>query len=348
MANSDGSLKFDTQLDNSGFEKGADKIQRNLDSIKASAEQVNAASSRAAQAVAGQFQHMASDAPAAASAMLGINDAMKNIADGMGTSAGRSAAQMQSAAQQTAQAAQTLKSYLPDMFTSADFDKTLAGTRKVVTSLESQIGRLGDSIRRGFSTDAQVGKFDADIEKASGSVANLKAKLIALGKSQISTTEYDGLTKSILQAEQALFKLYDRRDVMEQLGTDKTSREWQRLAIQIENAEAELVQFERQKTYLESSGGAYTQKQHSGGLFQHPDHRLAEIQLHAGQCRRHRERHQNRCCIDMAEYPVHCVQQVAVNHYHGHKQMECPQKHPESLRLDEHRRQSGAGPQEWH
>ena len=25
MANSDGSLKFDTQLDNSGFEKGADK-----------------------------------------------------------------------------------------------------------------------------------------------------------------------------------------------------------------------------------------------------------------------------------------------------------------------------------
>lgn len=257
MANSDGSLKFDTQLDNSGFEKGADKIQRNLDSIKASAEQVNAASSRAAQAVAGQFQHMASDAPAAASAMLGINDAMKNIADGMGTSAGRSAAQMQSAAQQTAQAAQTLKSYLPDMFTSADFDKTLAGTGKVVTSLESQIGRLGDSIRRGFSTDAQVGKFDADIEKASGSVANLKAKLIALGKSQISTTEYDGLTKSILQAEQALFKLYDRRDVMEQLGTDKTSREWQRLAIQIENAEAELVQFERQKTYLESSGGAY-------------------------------------------------------------------------------------------
>lgn len=258
MANSDGSLKFDTQLDNSGFEKGADKIQRNLDSIKASAEQVNAASSRAAQAVAGQFQHMASDAPEAASAMLGINDAMKNIADGMGTSAGRSAAQMQSAAQQTAQAAQTLKSYLPDTFTSADFDKTLAGTGKVVTSLESQIGRLGDSIRRGFSTDAQVGKFDADIEKASGSVANLKAKLIALGKSQISTTEYDGLTKSILQAEQALFKLYDRRDVMEQLGTDKTSREWQRLAIQIENAETELVQFERQKTYLESSGGAYT------------------------------------------------------------------------------------------
>lgn len=258
MANSDGSLKFDTQLDNSGFEKGADKIQRNLDSIKASAEQVNAASSRAAQAVAGQFQHMASDAPEAASAMLGINDAMKNIADGVGTSAGRSAAQMQSAAQQTAQAAQTLKSYLPDMFTSADFDKTLAGAVKVVTSLESQIGRLGDSIRRGFSTDAQVGKFDADIEKASGSVANLKAKLIALGKSQISTTEYDGLTKSILQAEQALFKLYDRRDVMEQLGTDKTSREWQRLAIQIENAEAELVQFERQKTYLESSGGAYT------------------------------------------------------------------------------------------
>ena len=105
MANSDGSLKFDTQLDNSGFEKGADKIQRNLDSIKASAEQVNAASSRAAQAVAGQFQHMASDAPEAASAMLGLNDAMKNIADGMSTSAGRSAAQMQSAAQQTAQAA---------------------------------------------------------------------------------------------------------------------------------------------------------------------------------------------------------------------------------------------------
>ncbi|WP_455500049.1 hypothetical protein [Gemmiger sp.] len=258
MANSDGSLKFDTQLDNSGFEKGADKIQRNLDSIKASAEQVNAASSRAAQAVAGQFQHMASDAPEAASAMLGLNDAMKNIADGMGTSAGRSAAQMQSAAQQTAQAAQTLKSYLPDTFTSADFDKTLVGTGKAVTSLESQMGRLGDSIRRGFSTDAQVGKFDADIEKASGSVADLKAKLIALGKSQISTTEYDGLTKSISQAEQALFKLYDRRDVMEQLGTDKTSREWQRLAIQIENAEAELAQFERQKAYLESSGGAYT------------------------------------------------------------------------------------------
>ena len=52
MANSDGSLKFDTQLDNSGFEKGADKIQHNLDSIRASAEQVNAASSRAAQAMA--------------------------------------------------------------------------------------------------------------------------------------------------------------------------------------------------------------------------------------------------------------------------------------------------------
>lgn len=59
MANSDGSLKFDTQLDNSGFEKGADKIQRNLDSIRAS---VTATANGIKTAVASTWQNVQSTA----------------------------------------------------------------------------------------------------------------------------------------------------------------------------------------------------------------------------------------------------------------------------------------------
>ena len=62
----------------------------------------------------------------------------------------------------------------------------------------------------------------------------------------------EGYLKGDYDAVKLCYTRFDRRDVMEQLGVKENSKEWQRLAIQIENTEAILERYETQKAKMEN------------------------------------------------------------------------------------------------
>lgn len=133
----------------------------------------------------------------------------------------------------------------------------MSAAERSCTSLGNQLQRLADSERMGIKTDAQMVRFQVNVDKARDSATQLEAELQRLGSQQVTTSEYEQLAVSAQKAEQALFRLYDRRDVMEQMGTSKTSREWQRLEIQIQNAEYALESYERSMQSMQANGTAY-------------------------------------------------------------------------------------------
>lgn len=210
MANgADGSIIIDTGLDNTGFERGSQRMQ---------------------QAIRGVTQAINQSGRAAANGMQPLFSACQ---------------QAGSAINAAAQSAETMNSRLSSAVSSSDFGKSMSAAERSCASLGNQLQRLADSERMGIKTDAQMTRFQVNVDKARDSATQLEAELQRLGSQQVTTPEYEQLAASAQKAEQALFRLYDRRDVMEQLGTSKTSREWQRLEIQIQNAEYALESYER-------------------------------------------------------------------------------------------------------
>lgn len=222
MANgADGSIIIDTGLDNTGFERGSQRMQ---------------------QAIRGVTQAINQSGRAAANGMQPLFSACQ---------------QAGSAINAAAQSAETMNSRLSSAVSSSDFGKSMSAAERSCASLGNQLQRLADSERMGIKTDAQMTRFQVNVDKARDSATQLEAELQRLGSQQVTTSEYEQLAASAQKAEQALFRLYDRRDVMEQLGTSKTSREWQRLEIQIQNAEYALESYERSMQSMQANGTAY-------------------------------------------------------------------------------------------
>lgn len=222
MANgADGSIIIDTGLDNTGFERGSQRMQ---------------------QAIRGVTQAINQSGRAAANGMQPLFSACQ---------------QAGSAINAAAQSAETMNSRLSSAVSSSDFGKSMSAAERSCASLGNQLQRLADSERIGIKTDAQMARFQVNVDKARDSATQLEAELQRLGSQQVTTPEYEQLAASAQKAEQALFRLYDHRDVMEQLGTSKTSREWQRLEIQIQNAEYALESYERSMQSMQANGTAY-------------------------------------------------------------------------------------------
>lgn len=223
MANgADGSIIIDTELDNTGFQRGSDKMEKATQGLSQTVNKVGQDMANAARAAIPAYQQ---------------------------------AAEAIGAAQQSAQ---LFNSGMADITSSAAFGKDMAAAERAAASLNGQLQKLSDSERVGFKTDAQVVRFQMAIEKTRDNVTQLQQQLAALAGQKVSTTEYEALVAATQKAEQALFRMYDRRDVMQDLGTKESSREWQRLEIQIKNAEYALAQYERQMQAMQSAGTAFT------------------------------------------------------------------------------------------
>ncbi len=224
MANgaSDGSIIIDTGLDNSGFEKGSAKMEQ---SIKGVTQAIN----KTGQAAASSMQPLISS----------LDQVGKSI-------------------NATAQTANNLNGALTDAVSSSDFGRSMNAAGRSCTSLEKQMVRLSNSERMGIKTGSQMTRFQINVEKARDSVTRLEQELQRLGSQRVATPEYESLSASAKKAEQALFRLYDRRDTMSDLGVKETSREWQRLAVQIKNAEYVLESYEQNMKSMRANGSAYT------------------------------------------------------------------------------------------
>lgn len=267
MANTDGSLKFDTELDNSGFEKGSAKLEQAVNNLKGSINSTGADMMKSFSGVVPILQDIATNTAQIYGAMAdnGNRAAQANQTVAASAAAAGQAVQQQAqsvqqqgqAVQQAAQAAQSASAAMSNGGAAKTLDAQLTATERSAGRLDTQMRGLADSLARGLNTDSQFTNFDIKMGKAEEAAQNLKQQLIDLGKQKFNTAEYDQLTASIQKTENSLFGLYNRRDVMEQLGVKENSKEWQRLAIQIENTEAILERYETQKAKMEADGSAF-------------------------------------------------------------------------------------------
>lgn len=91
-----------------------------------------------------------------------------------------------------------------------------------------------------------------------GAIANVQANMSRIAESTVPTEEYTELQNNIERVGQKLESLYNKREIMEELGVSEQSQSWRRLAFQIETAEAEYNRFERAAQAMESRGEAFT------------------------------------------------------------------------------------------
>lgn len=223
MANgADGSVIIDTGLDNTGFQKGSNKL------------------TKAIKGVVGRFNSMGK---AASGSMQPIASSCQQATQAMNS---------------TAQSAQNLDKGLSSAVSSSDFNGSMTSAQRACASLEKQLQRLSESERVGVKTGTQMTRFQINAEKARDSITQLEQEMQTLGTRQVSTPEFEQLTSQIAKAEKALFGLYDKRDIAEQMGVDQSTASWQRLQIQISNAEQILSRMERSRDAMQSNGTAYT------------------------------------------------------------------------------------------
>lgn len=144
--NSDGSLVFDTELDNEGFEKGSDKLLSSIDSLT---KQVNT---------------LGSDMRTAFSGITSILQNLAAASQGAANNTANSAQQATQAAQATAQAqAQAATATTNAAKATANYDKELARLQKKISTAKGNLSEYYkelDSIRQ--STDDSLAQTTSD------------------------------------------------------------------------------------------------------------------------------------------------------------------------------------------
>ena len=199
----DGSIIIDTELDNSGFEKGTAKLEN---------------------------------------AMNGVTKELDRMAE-------RSA----QAFQQTIPGP-TVEA--PEM-ESAEFDKSAEHMRKQISSITNELNRMVSTSAQGFRSTGAVLAFETQLDRTAEKLQTAKEQLAEFASQQVPTDAYAETTASIEKAEAALLKLYDRRDALSDLGVSESSKQWQRLALQIEQAEENVERFEMDADRMRETGLAF-------------------------------------------------------------------------------------------
>ena len=138
------------------------------------------------------------------------------------------------------------------------FSKATGAAFRQAEALQRQLRGLSDKMRLGLDTGNRIQHFQASIEKTAESAQRLKEQMRALSGMKYAVPEYEGLRAAAQKQEQALFSLYGKRDVLEELGTGKGSAAWRALAIHIRDAEEALNRYERAMQGMENAGGAFS------------------------------------------------------------------------------------------
>lgn len=252
--NSDGSIVIDTELDRDGFEKGADKL---LGAVKDLTQAVEILGDN----VMRSFGKMAP-------MLQSITDATASISEKMGAAATQTAAaneRVVDTEERVAQAAQAAAGAInaqgeaTNTFTGAvnNSRTSVSALEREVNSLSSGLQSVSQSAETGFANSKAVLAFDNKLIALEERLENARTQLEAFGNTQIPTEAFQEITAQISKAEQALFKLYDRRDMMRDMGVSEYSAQWKRLAAQIENAESVLEVYERSRDGMAANGGAF-------------------------------------------------------------------------------------------
>ena len=258
---SDGSIIIDTELDSTGFLAGSKKLERAAGGVKRMLEAIGANVQKGLSA-----------------AMPSLVRELEQVTRGRQSLTNAGAQEAGATQQQMAAAVDS----------ASTFAKEMTALEKSTTSLAGRISKMGESVRTGFSTDRQLSKFQAQVDTTREKVAQLMQQLAQMGGQSVQTADYAQVSAAQQKAEQALLTLYNRREMQQDTGVSESSQAWQRLTVQIQNAEAEVQRYETAMAAMQANGTAFVQGsstaeyQQTAAALQDMMARLAEYQAMAG------------------------------------------------------------------
>ena len=186
---------------------------------------------------------------------------MQNAINGLTNSANRAGKNMASAIQavnpalrEVIRQAQQSSSQIGDNFSSGGFSQAIAEMQKQAGTIANQLSRLGDSETLGVKTEAQMARFALNVTKARDSLALLIGELNRFTNVPVNTSEYEKLQAEYERLDAALAKLYEKQDLMQQLGVKENSTAYQRLSIQIDKVGESAEEALRKVSELQRSG----------------------------------------------------------------------------------------------
>ena len=237
----DGSIKFNTELDNDGFDKGSDKLLNAIKSLQQSVETLGQNMSTGINGVIQSLQAMSTQAT--------------NANQAVGTS-GQEALQT---IQQITQAANTAAQATQNMANAPRNANTEYNSiNRTITSLGDRLMRLGTQARIGFSNDGQVMRFQDNMEIAGRRVEELRARLNALGEVQIPTEEYTTYLQLIDEAQQSVNELQATQDRLDAANVSQQSEAYRQIEEAIASATSRLENYQQRVSELETNGQAFT------------------------------------------------------------------------------------------
>ena len=110
---------------------------------------------------------------------------------------------------------------------------------------------------RGLSYDIEHTR-DLLTGQLESAIANIEDNMARISESTVPTDEYAELQNNMERVEREIARLYDKREIMKELGVSEQSQSWRRLEFQIRTANEEYSRFERAARNMEQRGEAYT------------------------------------------------------------------------------------------
>lgn len=240
--NYDGSVVINTELDNSGFEKGSDKLLSALkdltgavdnlgDNMMSSFERLTPLLQEIGKNTSQIYKSMTSGSDAAVSANEKIAESFQDVsqaARGVATDIGKE-----------------------------NIPRELSAAEKAASSLSGQIDRLAEQAKGGFKTDAQLSKFSSQVDAVKAKISELRAQMSEAGEKQLATPDYAWMQETLDKANESLNKLLERQTKMDSLGVKESSQAYKSLTYDIEQAKAQIADLEGTMQSMREDGTAF-------------------------------------------------------------------------------------------
>lgn len=240
--NYDGSVVINTELDNSGFEKGSDKLLSALkdltgavdnlgDNMMSSFERLTPLLQEIGKNTSQIYKSMTSGSDAAVSANEKIAESFQNVsqaAQGVATDIGKE-----------------------------NIPRELSAAEKAASSLSGQIDRLAEQAKGGFKTDAQLSKFSSQVDAVKAKISELRAQMSEASGKQLATPDYAWMQETLDKANESLNKLLERQTKMDSLGVKESSQAYKSLTYDIEQAKAQIADLEGTMQSMREDGTAF-------------------------------------------------------------------------------------------
>ena len=175
---------------------------------------------------------------------------------------------------------------------SEGFKAGSAELQRAVRLLGKSVNSLGPTFQKALGgSKSAIVSFNAKAAALENTIAELEAKMAALGDTPIESSEYQSVCAELDRVSAKLDQLTAKRDKMHEMGVSEESKQYQSLIYDLTELESKYLSLNSAKTQMENSGTAYqvgsqtAEYQRLSIALSEAKNKLAEMNTEAGRSR---------------------------------------------------------------